>query len=109
MFATKAKDSSLKIIDFGLSKIYKPEEEIAEENEKKVGINLGQQFRGRKKVVMQTKAGTVSYSKHSHTTSHLKFSQATTTKNVTYGQQVSCSTSFCAATHHSTVKRTLRF
>ena len=73
LFATKAKDSSLKIIDFGLSKIYKPEEEIAEENEKKVGINLGQQFRGRKKVVMQTKAGTVSYSKHSHTTSHLKF------------------------------------
>jgi calcium-dependent protein kinase len=58
LFATKAKDSPLKIIDFGLSKIYKPEEELLAENEKKTAINMGQ-FRGRKKVVMNTKAGTV--------------------------------------------------
>lgn len=48
----------MKIIDFGLSKIYKPEEELLAENEKKTAINMGQ-FRGRKKVVMNTKAGTV--------------------------------------------------
>lgn len=59
MFATKSKDSALKIIDFGLSKIYKQEDELAEENQKKAGINLALARPSRKKVVMSTKAGTV--------------------------------------------------
>lgn len=49
LFATKAKDSALKIIDFGLSKIYKAEEELIEENEKKSNINVTS-FRSKKKV-----------------------------------------------------------
>lgn len=56
LFANKEKDSPLKIIDFGLSKIYKAEEELAEEH--KAGPAMGG-FRGRKKVAMSTKAGTV--------------------------------------------------
>ena len=38
LFATKDSDSLLKIIDFGLSKVYKLEEEIVEEKEKLSGI-----------------------------------------------------------------------
>ena len=60
LFANKSKDSVLKIIDFGLSKIYKEEDELAEENQKKTGINPEKLMRGaRKKVAMTTKAGTV--------------------------------------------------
>lgn len=60
LFSNKSKDSPLKIIDFGLSKIYKESDELAEESEKKAGINIGISRGSRKKVAMTTKAGTVS-------------------------------------------------
>ena len=59
LFASKAKDSALKIIDFGLSKIYKEADELAEENEKKAGLGVTISRGSRKKVAMTTKAGTV--------------------------------------------------
>lgn len=88
LFASKAKDSILKIIDFGLSKIYKPEEELAEENEKKAGINLGSIRASRKKVVMQTKAGTVFVINPSPTISLQKYLLDSITRNVIFGLQV---------------------
>jgi len=61
LFATDDPESVLKIIDFGLSKVYKMEEEILEEKGNIAGIGDG--FRGRRKKVnvMKTKAGTVYY------------------------------------------------
>ena len=59
LFASKAKDSALKIIDFGLSKIYKPEDELLEENQKKAGLSPEKIRVTRRKVAMTTKAGTV--------------------------------------------------
>lgn len=56
LFATKADDSDLKIIDFGLSKIYKLEEDILAEKGRIQQIARG---RRRKRPVMKTKAGTV--------------------------------------------------
>lgn len=60
VYATKALDSPLKMIDFGLSKVFKSEDEILEENEKKSAIAAAG-VKQRKKVVMQTKAGTADY------------------------------------------------
>lgn len=59
LFSSKAKDSALKIIDFGLSKVYKEADEIAEDTQKKAGVNVGISRGSRKKVAMTTKAGTV--------------------------------------------------
>jgi calcium-dependent protein kinase len=55
LFATTEADSPLKVIDFGLSKIYKLEEEILAEKK------IAPQYRGRRRkaVNMKTKAGTV--------------------------------------------------
>lgn len=89
LFATKAKDSPLKIIDFGLSKIYKQEDELAEENQKKSGINIAIARPSRKKVVMSTKAGTVYIIINISLTTLLpKSLLANTTKSATSGQQV---------------------
>lgn len=56
LFASKDKDSDLKVIDFGLSKVYKLEEEILAEKGK---IEQFEKKGRRKKPVMKTKAGTV--------------------------------------------------
>lgn len=56
LFATSEPDSPLKVIDFGLSKVYKLEEEILAEKQVKP------KYKGRRKraaVNMKTKAGTV--------------------------------------------------
>ena len=60
LFATKDPDSPLKVIDFGLSKIYKNEEELLAE--KLEEPEPQQKGRRKKPVVMKTKAGTVSFS-----------------------------------------------
>jgi serine/threonine protein kinase len=60
LFSTTEPDSSLKIIDFGLSKVYKQEDEILAEKK----IDAEPKSRRRKVAVsMQTKAGTVSFVK----------------------------------------------
>lgn len=59
LFATKDPDSPLKVIDFGLSKIYKNEEELLAE--KLDAPETQQKGRRKKPVVMKTKAGTVSF------------------------------------------------
>ena len=78
----------VKIIDFGLSKIYKQEDEIAEENQRKTGINVTAARPSRKKVVMQTKAGTVGIFYKSRITLLQRFLLASTLKNATFGQLV---------------------
>lgn len=56
LYKTKEDGSPLKLIDFGLSKIFVTVEEVVEKNP-----STPQQFRGRRKSNMTTKAGTPYY------------------------------------------------
>lgn len=61
LFSTKDDKSPLKIIDFGLSKIFKNEEEMMDQKQSNQNVLGIQEFKGRRKVNMATKAGTPYY------------------------------------------------
>lgn len=96
LYETKEETSDIKIIDFGLSKVFQ---------KGKNGISK-----------METKAGTVSaiyrhnhfVTSFSHTTSHLRSLPETTTRSVISGLLVAFSTLCCVVTQHSAEMTTRR-
>jgi len=61
LFASKEDETSLKLIDFGLSKVYKTEDEIMDAKKSNNTLSGMTEFKGRRKVNMTTKAGTPYY------------------------------------------------
>jgi len=61
LFGSKEDLSILKMIDFGLSKIYKTEDELRSENKQSNKLSGMNEFKGRRKSHMKTKAGTPYY------------------------------------------------
>lgn len=61
LFSSKEDENNLKLIDFGLSKVYKSEDELMDQRKSTNTLSGMTEFKGRRKVNMTTKAGTPYY------------------------------------------------